>query len=89
MKVQNNPARLFMLMDKIIKTVPEWETALAPRLLLGLWHPRFLPHAKTHLPYCQRSYIGINLATARKYFWDDVDVFSINFGSLTTAAGAE
>ncbi|THH27820.1 hypothetical protein EUX98_g6356 [Antrodiella citrinella] len=88
-KVQNDPARLFDLMHKVISSQPDWETKLAPRILVGLWHPTFIPHAKEHLPYCRRSYIGRNVWNARKYFWDSVDVFSVNFDSLTTAAGEQ
>ncbi|KAI9064831.1 PLC-like phosphodiesterase [Trametes sanguinea] len=88
-KVQNKPARLFALMHKIISAQPDWETALAPRILLGLWHPSFLPHAKAHLPYCRRSYIGQDIAVARKYFWDSCDVFSIKFSTLAMADGVK
>lgn len=87
MKVQNNPARLFSLMHNIISSHDGWETRLAPRILLGLWHPTFLPHAVEHLPYCRRSYIGEDTVLARKYFWDNVDAFSMWFGSLTTTDG--
>ncbi|TBU41465.1 PLC-like phosphodiesterase [Dichomitus squalens] len=88
-KVQNKPAHLFSLMHNIISAQPDWETTLAPRILLGLWHPSFLPHAKKHLPYCRRSYIGQSIATARKYFWDSCDVFSIRFSTLAMADGAK
>ena len=86
-KPNNDPARLFTLMHDTLSSQPEWETKLAPRIILGLWHPTFLPHAKRILPYCRRSYIGDNPGTARKYFWKDVDAFSMWFGSLTTADG--
>ncbi|GBE79792.1 PLC-like phosphodiesterase [Sparassis latifolia] len=86
-KVQNTPVRLFALMHAIISAQPEWETALAPRILLGLWHPCFLPHAKEHLPYLRRSYIGVSTKVARTFFWDDCEVFSILFVELTTYDG--
>ncbi|KAF9534577.1 PLC-like phosphodiesterase [Crepidotus variabilis] len=86
-KVQNDPDRLFALMHKIISAQPDWETALAPRILLGLWHPRFLAFAKARLSYCRRSYIGNSTYIARKYFWKDCDTFSMSFGSLTTSDG--
>lgn len=86
-KVQNDPARLFSLMHDIIVAQPEWETNLAPRILLGLWHPTFLPHAKKHLPYCRRSHISGDLSVSRTFFWDHVDAFSVWFGALTTADG--
>ncbi|KAF8165680.1 PLC-like phosphodiesterase [Crassisporium funariophilum] len=86
-KVQNDPDRLFALMHDIIAAQPNWETALAPRILLGLWHPRFIAFAKDRLPYCRRSYIGNSTYIARKYFWKDCDAFSMAFGALTTADG--
>jgi len=86
-KVQNTPTRLFALMHKTISAHPEWETRLAPRILLGLWHPSFLGPAKEQLPYCRRSFIGNSPAIARQYFWDDCEVFSIAFAALTSADG--
>ena len=86
-KVQNDPDRLFSLMHQIISAQPDWETALAPRILLGLWHPRFLDHAKARLSYCRRSYIGSCTHTARKYFWEDCHAFSIAFGALAAYDG--
>ncbi|KAG6861958.1 hypothetical protein C0995_009142 [Termitomyces sp. Mi166 len=86
-KVQNDPERLFKLMHAIISTHADWETVLAPRILLGLWHPRFVAHAKAQLPYCQRSFIGVSPYIARKYFWEDCQTFSMAFGALTTTDG--
>ncbi|KAG2013251.1 hypothetical protein CC2G_010182 [Coprinopsis cinerea AmutBmut pab1-1] len=87
-KVQNDPDRLFALMHTIISgSHPDWETLLAPRILLGLWHPCFLEHAKRRLPYCKRSYIGNSVALAKKYFWDDCDTFSMSFAALTGTEG--
>lgn len=74
-------------MHDIVTSQSDWETTLAPRILLGLWHPRFLPFAKHRLPYCRRSYIGYSVAIARKHFWKDCHAFSISFASLTTADG--
>ncbi|KAJ7682243.1 PLC-like phosphodiesterase [Mycena polygramma] len=86
-KVQNTPARLFALMHQTISSHPNWETLLAPRILLGLWHPSFLEPAKDQLPYCRRSYIGNCPTIARKYFWNDCEVFSISFAALTSSDG--
>ncbi|KAI0751086.1 PLC-like phosphodiesterase [Daedaleopsis nitida] len=78
-KVFNEPLHLFTLLHEIISAQPNWQTDLAPRIVLGVWHPRFIPHAKAILPYCKLSYIGISIANAREYFWDSCDVFSLNF----------
>ncbi|TFY74128.1 hypothetical protein EWM64_g9884 [Hericium alpestre] len=86
-KVYNDPTRLFSLMHKIISAQPGWETQLAPRIILGLWHPRFLGPAKKWMSYCRRSYIGGSTYLARQYFWDDCHAFSMWFGSLATMDG--
>jgi glycerophosphoryl diester phosphodiesterase len=86
-KVNNEPKRVFMLMDKTITSYPNWKDKLAPRIILGLWHPRFLSAAKAYLPYCRRSHIGAGPDIARKYFWDDCDAFSMWFPGLATADG--
>ena len=85
--MQNDPERLFTLMHEIICEQPGWETQLAPRILLGLWHPRFVAAAKTDLPYLRRSYIGNSVSLARKYFWDNVHAFSMAFSTLATMDG--
>ena len=86
-KVNNDPNRVFTLMDKTITSYPDWKDKLAPRIILGLWHPRFLSAAKAYLPYCRRSHIGAGPNIARKYFWDDCDAFSMWFPGLATADG--
>ncbi|KAF5321274.1 hypothetical protein D9619_000550 [Psilocybe cf. subviscida] len=87
-KVQNDPERLFKLMHEVISAQPAWETALAPRILLGLWHPAFLAPAKRWLSYCRRAHIGCSVAIARRWFWEDCEAFSMAFQSLATLDGA-
>lgn len=86
-KLQNDPDRLFSLIHKAISAHPNWETDLAPRLILGLWHPRFIKPAQEKLPYCTRSFIGPDITVARKYFWESSEYFSIHFDALVTADG--
>jgi phosphatidylglycerol phospholipase C len=74
-------------MHEIISSQQDWETTLAPRILLGLWHTAFILPAKTHLPYLALSYIGLDLGVAREYFWDSCDVFSVLFMTLVTLEG--
>ena len=87
MKVFSEPLHLFTLMHETIATQPHWETYLAPRILLGLWHPRFIPYAQNILPYCKRSFIGVSPGIAKEYFWDSCEVFSMNFGVLASWEG--
>ncbi|KAF9448994.1 PLC-like phosphodiesterase [Macrolepiota fuliginosa MF-IS2] len=86
-KIWNDPEKLFNLLHEIISSQPSWEMILAPRILLGLWHPKFVRAAKKILPYCRRSYLGVSPYLARKYFWDDCDAFSVAFAALTSAEG--
>lgn len=67
---------------------PDWESTIAPRLILGLWHPKFIAPALTILPSVKRCFIGIDLNLAqRPVFWDNVDSYSIAFPALATPRG--
>ncbi|KZW04162.1 PLC-like phosphodiesterase [Exidia glandulosa HHB12029] len=86
-KIWNDGDRLFKLMKTIIEAQPEWETQLAPRIVLGLWHPRFIAPATKHLPYCRRAHIGLSPWIARQYFWESCEGFSMAFSALCTYEG--
>ncbi|KAG8791059.1 hypothetical protein FRC12_010249 [Ceratobasidium sp. 428] len=86
-KVQNDPDRLFKLMLAIIQGHEDWERTIAPRILLGLWHPKFIEPAKRILPMIRRAHIGSSPLIAREYFWDSCESFSIDFSSLSSAEG--
>lgn len=86
-KPNNDPERLFSIMNKTVRKFPEYETALAPRLILGLWHPKFIPVAKKHVPSLRRAHIGASPALASTYFWNDCDAFSLYFPTLVGADG--
>ncbi|KAG8920340.1 hypothetical protein FRC03_001890 [Tulasnella sp. 419] len=86
-KIQNDPDRLFRLMHETISSHKDWETVLAPRIVLGLWHPKFVVPAKTWLGYIHRSHIGISPSFAKTWFWEACDTFSMSFACLTSAEG--
>lgn len=88
-KMQNDPARLFPEMARIISQYDNYETLLAPRLILGLWHPLFIVPALTHLPLLRRYHIGFSIAIAKEYFWDACEGFSLAFAILMTQAGQD
>jgi len=81
-KVQNDPETLFPAMARIIATHEKWETLLAPRLILGLWHPLFLKAAYQYLPLLRRYHIGFSMQIVKRFFWDACDGFSIAFPLL-------
>nr|GAT53224.1 predicted protein [Mycena chlorophos] len=86
-KPSNDPEKLFSAMHTSISAFPDWETKLAPRILLGLWHPKFIRAAKRILPYCRRSCISFSLWLARTYLWEDVECVSIAFNVLLSPDG--
>ncbi|KAK7036749.1 hypothetical protein VNI00_011415 [Paramarasmius palmivorus] len=88
-KPHSDAKQIFTLMSEIITAQPDWQTELAPRILLGLWHPSYLPVAKSILPYCRRSYLGVSVSIARRYFWDDCDTFSIVMPALSNREGQQ
>ncbi|KAJ7596457.1 PLC-like phosphodiesterase [Mycena floridula] len=88
-KVDNDPSKLFPLIHKVLSAYPEWETTLAPRILLGLWHPRFIGPAKEILPSCRRSSISFSLSMTKAYLWRDVDCVSVWFRALMGPEGQQ
>ncbi|TNY19246.1 glycerophosphoryl diester phosphodiesterase [Rhodotorula diobovata] len=86
-KVDNDPERLFAIMRDIIESYDGFETKLAPRLLLGLWHPKYVEPAQRLLPAVRRAHIGMSPALARKYFWDACCTFSMSFASMVNSEG--
>lgn len=86
-KPNNDPERLFRIMGETVHAFPNYERDLAPRLILGLWHPKFIEPAKRLVPTLRRAHIGASPADALQYFWQDCDAFSIRFPSLVGAEG--
>lgn len=85
--MDNDPERLFTLMHGLISIYPSFETTLAPRLVLGLWHPKYVEPAVRILPYIRLAHIGMSPALARRHFWDACGSFSMNFASLVGSDG--
>lgn len=87
-KVDNDPSRVFALVRRTLEGVSDsWRSSLAPRIILGLWHPKYIAPAKRFLPECRLAHIGMSPALAREYFWQDCHAFSMNFASLVGADG--
>lgn len=88
-KLDNNPELLYPLMRREIESFPGWETELAPRLILGLWHAKYIEPAQRHLPYCRLAHIGVSPRVAKKYFWSACSAFSINYAALVGKEGQD
>ncbi|WWD19706.1 hypothetical protein CI109_104170 [Kwoniella shandongensis] len=86
-KMQNDPERLFPEMARIIGKYDDNATSLCPRIILGLWHPLFIPPSLKYLPQCRRYHIGFTIPVVRKYFWDHCDGFSLCFPLMMSAEG--
>ena len=98
-KVESDPTKLFGLMKGVIEGYAGWETRLAPRLVLGVWHvsrgvaiaesqPSFLQPAMTLLPYLTRYAISMSPAECATYFAPRVSGFSLYYPALATAEGS-
>jgi phosphatidylglycerol phospholipase C len=74
-------------MHAIISSHPGYETNLGPRLVLGLWHPKYVEPAVRLLPYIKLAHIGMSPGMARKYFWKHCSSFSMNFSCLVSSDG--
>lgn len=70
-----------------IREYQTWESELAPRIIVGLWHPKFITPAQRFLPSLRLSHIGMSTKIAREYFWDACDSFSLSFSCLLSDAG--
>ncbi|EOR03663.1 Phosphatidylglycerol phospholipase C [Wallemia ichthyophaga EXF-994] len=86
-KPNNPPERLFSIMHKSISKYTDYENRLAPRLILGLWHPKFIEPAKNIIPYAHLAHIGMSTSLARSHFFDHVKVLSMSFSSLISSDG--
>ena len=72
-------------MHNVLVQYPDWETELAPRLILGVWTPQFVKPAKRMFPQCRLGYIGATSFV--QSFFDDCDAFSLPFVFLVTWEG--
>ncbi|KAK9897228.1 PLC-like phosphodiesterase [Cystobasidium minutum MCA 4210] len=88
-KLDNDPEILFKLMHEQISKFDEWQTQLAPRLILGLWHAKYIEPAQRLLPYCKLAHIGVSPSIALKYFWNACSAFSLNYATLIGKEGSE
>ncbi|WWC91404.1 uncharacterized protein L201_006348 [Kwoniella dendrophila CBS 6074] len=86
-KVENDPTKLFSLMKDVVQSYPGWETKLAPRLILGIWHPKFISPACEILPYLPRYAISMSIEQCSKYFWKNCHGFSIMYEVLASSKG--
>lgn len=74
-------------MQEILEKHTAWETDLAPRLIIGLWHTCFIRPAREMLGHCPIIHLGVSTQLARDYFWDTCNMFSMNFALLASADG--
>jgi len=85
--MNNSPTLLFSKFAALLKdNFPERD--FSSQIVLGLWHPKFLPAADKFLPRFSRVHIGFSLPIARDHFPPEtVDGYSINFMVLSTKEG--
>ncbi|CAO3664602.1 unnamed protein product [Umbelopsis ramanniana] len=57
------------------------------QIVIGIWHPRFIPLAQKLFPDYSLCFIGVSVPGARKHFFEHVDVLSLHFAALTDIDG--
>lgn len=88
-KMTNPPEELFQGIHEVLKAYPDYERVFSrKRVVLGIWHPKFIKPAQRILPYLGLAHIGVSTRFAREYFWDACDGFSMEFQSMVGAGGA-
>ncbi|KAF8941174.1 PLC-like phosphodiesterase [Dissophora ornata] len=88
-KMNNSPSLLLSKFAQLIEdNFPGRD--FSSQIVLGLWHPKFLPAADKYLPRFSRVHIGFSIAIAQEHFPPSaVDGYSINFMVLSTPAGRQ
>lgn len=79
-KIQNSP-KILITLSEIFKSRNKDFSEFSKQFSLGIWHPKFIPYAKTYLPGISIVYIGVSLDIAREYF-NNVDGYNIKYIAL-------
>lgn len=88
-KVESEPVKLFTMIRAEIEKYANWQNVLAPRLILGIWHPKFLQPALEILPYLPRFAISMSIPQVRQYFFNNCHGFSLMYEVLASKKGEE
>ncbi|CAG8447145.1 11398_t:CDS:2 [Ambispora gerdemannii] len=80
-----NPLNIFELLAEILRTRNSDLGVFSKRIMLGIWHPKFLPYARKALPDIPIVNISESLTISREFF-SDVDGYSM---SACTLAGKD
>jgi len=76
-KLDNDVALIQAIKKDIIAVDADFNT-WRDKILLGIWHPRFLPHCAQHLPELRITNISLSLSYSKKYFLHSPQVQSFN-----------
>ncbi|CAG8611445.1 27809_t:CDS:2 [Dentiscutata erythropus] len=79
-KLLNSPS-IIVDIEKILRSRSDDLKIFSTRFILGIWHPKYLPYAKTYLPDIPIAYIGASLKIAREYF-SCVDAYNLMYSSV-------
>lgn len=76
-KVDNQVQIIEALRNTLDATNP-YTSFWTNRIILGIWHHKFLPYCDSHLPKLPISHIGLHTSYARSYFLHNPQVSSFN-----------
>lgn len=84
----NNSLRILEHIAKALAKVRPDLSFWSSRLVLGIWHHKYLPYASKNLPGIPITHIGLHTSYARSHFLyrADVQSFNLQLFSLVTAS---
>ncbi|CAG8701666.1 1804_t:CDS:2, partial [Ambispora leptoticha] len=71
-----NPLNIFELLAEILRSRNSDLKVFSKRIMLGIWHPKFLPYARKDLPDIPIVNISESLRISREFF-SDVDGYNL------------
>ena len=74
----NNPVRILQCIAETIRQVDKDMDYWSRRIVLGIWHHKFLPYSEKYLPTLPITHIGLHTTYARHYFLHNPRVQSFN-----------
>ncbi|ODQ52652.1 PLC-like phosphodiesterase [Saitoella complicata NRRL Y-17804] len=86
----DNPKSVIEKIGDTLKSVNPSMTYWSSRILLGIWHPKFLPACATHLPELPITNISLTLSITNKYFplhHPQISAYNILLPALSGLAG--
>lgn len=84
----DNQLQIIEALEETLKSTNSDMSFWASRIVLGIWHHKFLPYCETYLPQLPITHIGLHTHYARSHFLHhpQISSFNLQLYSLVTAS---